>query len=77
MLNGIYLLTFYIMEGRIKKLDEKRFGFITPEGEEKDVFFHNNDLVGCEFNDLREGDSVTFDKEDSEKGPKAVNVKLV
>lgn len=65
------------MEGRIKKLNEKGFGFITPEGEDKDVFFHRNDLVGCDFNDLREGDAVTFDKEDSEKGPKAVGVKLV
>jgi cold shock protein len=65
------------MEGTIKKLNEKRFGFITPEGETKDVFFHGNDLVGVEFNELREGDKVSFEKADSEKGPKAVNVKLV
>jgi len=65
------------MEGAIKKLNEKGFGFITPEGESKDVFFHRNDLVGVEFNELREGDKVSFEKADSEKGPKAVNVKLV
>ena len=65
------------MEGVIKKLNEKKFGFITPEGEDKDVFFHMNDLVDVDFGDLREGDKVTFDKEDSEKGPKAVNVKVV
>lgn len=65
------------MEGIIKKLNEKGFGFITPEGETKDIFFHKNDLVGAEFNNLREGDKVTFEKEDSEKGPRAINVKLV
>jgi CspA family cold shock protein len=65
------------MEGTIKRLNEKGFGFITPQGEDKDVFFHRNDLVGAEFNDLREGDKVTFDKEASEKGPRAVKVTLV
>jgi CspA family cold shock protein len=65
------------MEGTINKLNDRGFGFITPEGEDKDVFFHRTDLVGSEFNDLNEGDKVTFDKEDSEKGPKAVKVTLV
>lgn len=65
------------MEGTIKRLNEKGFGFITPQGEDKDVFFHRNDLVGAEFNDLREGDKVTFTKEASDKGPKAVGVTLV
>ena len=64
------------MEGVIKKLNEKGFGFITPTGADKDVFFHMNDLVGVEFNDLNEGDNVTFQTEDSEKGPRAVNVAL-
>jgi CspA family cold shock protein len=65
------------MEGIIKRLNEKGFGFITPEGEDKDVFFHRNDLVDVDFNDLREGDKVAFEKEASEKGPKAVKVTLV
>jgi len=65
------------MEGTIKKLNDRGFGFITPEGEDKDVFFHRNDLPSTDFNDLKEGDKVTFDKEDSEKGPKAVNVTVV
>ena len=62
------------MNGTIKTLTEKGFGFITPEGGEKDVFFHNSALVGVMFNDLKVGDAVTFDTEDSEKGPRAANV---
>ncbi len=65
------------MEGAIKRLNDRGFGFITPVGEDKDVFFHRNDLVDVDFNDLNEGDNVTFDKEASDKGPKGVNVTLV
>ena len=65
------------MEGTIKRLNDRGFGFITPEGEDKDVFFHRNDLVDVDFNDLNEGDKVTFEKEASDKGPKGVNVTLV
>jgi CspA family cold shock protein len=63
------------MNGVIKRLTDKGFGFITPEGAEKDVFFHVSALVDVSFDDLREGDKVTFDTEDSDKGPRAVNVK--
>ena len=62
------------MNGTIKKLTDKGFGFITVEGQEKDVFFHTNSLVGVQFNELREGDAVTFEVENSPKGPNAVNV---
>ena len=63
------------MNGIIKKLVlDRGFGFITPEGQAKDVFFHSDSLVGIMFDDLREGDAVTFDVEDSPKGPRAVNV---
>jgi CspA family cold shock protein len=65
------------MNGVIKKLTDKGFGFITPEGEEKDLFFHMNALVNVQFNELREGDNVTFDSERSPKGMNAVNVKRV
>ncbi len=65
------------MTGTIKKLIDKGFGFIAREGEEKDLFFHSKSLVGVQFSELKEGDSVSFDVEDSPKGPNAVNVKRV
>jgi cold shock protein len=65
------------MKGVIKKLMEKGFGFITPEEGGKDLFFHRNSLVDVRFEDLQEGDTVTFEVEDSPKGPNAVNVKRV
>ncbi len=64
------------MNGVIKKLiSDKGFGFISVEGQEKDLFFHNSALVGVSFTDLHEGDAVTFDTEESPKGMNAVNVK--
>lgn len=62
------------MTGTIKKLTDKGFGFIAREGEEKDLFFHSKSLVGVTFAELKEGDMVSFEVEDSPKGPNAVNV---
>ncbi len=62
------------MKGTIKTLKEQGFGFISREGETKDIFFHSNDLKGVAFEDLKVGDEVTFEVADSEKGPKAINV---
>ncbi len=62
------------MTGTIKTLMEKGFGFIAREGETKDLFFHSNDLSGVDFNDLKVGDTVTFDVEEGQKGPAAKNV---
>ena len=64
------------MDGVIKNKTEKGFGFIAAEGQEKDLFFHSNSLVDVSFDDLNEGDKVTFETEDSPKGMNAVNVKL-
>ena len=63
------------MTGTIKVLKEGGYGFIDVEGMEKDLFFHSNALVDVTFDQLHEGDTVSFDKEDSAKGPNAVNVK--
>ena len=62
------------MEGVIKNLTDKGFGFITVDGEDKDLFFHKNELSGVSYEELKEGDKVSFEKADSEKGPNAVNV---
>ena len=62
------------MTGTIKRLTDKGFGFIAQDGEEKDLFFHSSELVDVTFDELREGDAVTFDTEDSDKGPRATNV---
>ncbi len=63
------------MTGTIKRLTEKGFGFIAQEGAEKDLFFHSSALVGVGYDELQEGDTVTFEVEDSDKGPRATNVK--
>ena len=65
------------MNGKINKLTDKGFGFIAAEGQEKEIFFHSNSLVGVEYNELNEGDSVTFETEESPKGLNAVNVSRV
>jgi len=50
------------MTGIIKTLiSDKKFGFISSEGQEKDLFFHHTDLKGVEFDELKVGDKVTFD----------------
>ena len=64
------------MNGVIKKKTDKGFGFITVDGQSKDLFFHSNSLVGVSFDQLNEGDKVTFETEESPKGMNAVNVKL-
>ena len=65
------------MNGVVKKKTDRGFGFITVEGQEKDLFFHSNSLVDVTFDELKEGDQVTFDIEESPKGKNAVNVKRV
>ena len=57
-------------------MTDKNFGFISQDGSD-DLFFHANNLVGVEFAQLKEGDEVSFDVEDTPKGKAAVNVKKV
>lgn len=65
------------MNGSIKRLTDKGFGFIAPEGQDKDVFFHSSALVDVTFDELHVDDKVTFETEQSDKGPRAINVHRV
>jgi cold shock protein len=60
--------------GTIKKLTDRGFGFISRDGEDKDLFFHSKELKGVEYNELKEGDQVEFEVSESPKGPNAINV---
>ncbi len=63
-------------KGTIKTIMDRGYGFIKPEQGE-DLFFHRNDVEGVEFDSLREGQEVEFEKGQGRDGrPKAVNVKL-
>ena len=64
------------MNGTIKKKTDRGFGFISREGEDKDLFFHSNDLNDVSWNELQEGAAVTFDVEEGQKGLSAKNIKL-
>jgi CspA family cold shock protein len=66
-----------LAEGIVKWFNEKKgFGFIEQE-EGPDVFVHHTGISGTGFKSLTEGDRVTFDIEQGEKGPKAENVIVV
>jgi cold shock protein len=54
--------------------DEKGFGFITPDDGGKDLFVHHTGISGEGFKSLTEGARVSYDAEQGDKGPKAVNV---
>ncbi|MFA5393164.1 MAG: cold shock domain-containing protein [Candidatus Ratteibacteria bacterium] len=63
--------------GKIKKLVRDRgFGFIA-DTDGKEVFFHQTSLVETTFDALNEEQSVEFEVEKSDKGPRAVNVRVV
>ncbi len=64
-------------EGTVKWFNEKRgFGFIEQE-DGPDVFVHHSGINATGFKSLNEGDRVTFDTEEGEKGPRAVNVTVI
>ncbi len=63
-------------EGTIKRLTDKGFGFIET-GSGKDMFFHNSNVEGTSFDQLQEGDRVSFTEGEGPKGPRAENVRVL
>ena len=62
-------------EGRVKWFNEnKGFGFIEVDGQDKDVFIHHSAISMAGFRTLQEGQRVKFDIEQGKKGPSAVNL---
>ncbi len=73
---SITFLGFDLMaEGTIKRLTDKGFGFIDV-GSDKDLFFHSNSVEGTSYDQLREGQQVTFTEGNGPKGPCAENVSV-
>lgn len=63
-----------MQEGTVKFFNEsKGFGFITPDDGGKDLFVHVSNLLS----DIRENDKVTFELKDGQRGPNAVNVRVI
>ncbi|MEK7144329.1 MAG: cold shock domain-containing protein [Patescibacteria group bacterium] len=69
-----------MQNGTVIKKNLKGFGFIKVDGApdgSKDLFFHSNELRNISFDELQEGDKVSFEIGDSPKGPNALNVSKV
>jgi CspA family cold shock protein len=62
-----------MQQGKIVRLNNV-FGFIAREGEQKDLFFHLNELQGVQFNELGVGDTLQFEVEEGQKGLNAVRI---
>jgi CspA family cold shock protein len=63
------------VQGTIKKLTDKGFGFI--KGENGELFFHSSSVEGGSFESLREGQAVEYNEGRGPKGPRAENVRVV
>jgi cold shock protein len=69
-----------MQNGTVIKKNEKGFGFIKVDGAAdgaKDLFFHMNELQNISFEELNEGDKVSFEIGESPKGPNALNVSKI
>ena len=63
-------------EGTIKRLTDRGFGFIDTESGQ-DMFFHMSNVEGVTFEELREGQRVSYTEGRGPKGPRAENVKVI
>ena len=66
-----------MQQGTVAKKTDKGFGFIKSDGQAKDLFFHANELQNTTFDELREGDMVSFEVGESPKGPNAINISKI
>lgn len=65
-------------KGKVKWFnDAKGYGFVTPDDGSRDLFVHHSSIQGDGFKTLAENQEVEFEVEQTDKGPKAVNVKKV
>ena len=65
-------------EGTIKRLTDRGFGFIeTSDGDGQDMFFHMSACEGCSFDELHEGQKVSFTIGQGPKGPRAEGVRVI
>ena len=74
---GLQIYFFNMNTGIIARLTDKGFGFIKIEGKEKDLFFHSNALVNIRYDELHEGDKVSFGIGEGPKGPNATEVSKI
>jgi cold shock protein len=65
-----------LAEGTIKRLTDKGFGFIDT-GSSSDMFFHMSAVEGCRFEELQEGQRVSYTAGQGPKGPRAENVRVI
>jgi len=63
-------------EGTIKRITTKGFGFI-EDGSGEDMFFHSTSVEGGNFDQLREGQRVSYTVGEGPKGPRAENVRAI
>lgn len=64
--------------GKVRRIMDRGYGFITPDNGGKDLFFHANDVTqGVDFKGLQEGQAVQYEVKQGKKGPMAVNVTTV
>lgn len=63
-------------EGTIKRITQKGFGFI-EDGTGKDMFFHSSSVEGVHYEELREGQRVSYNVGQGPKGPRAENVRMI
>lgn len=63
-------------QGTIKRITDRGFGFISSNDSRDDMFFHSSSLEGVQFDELREGQEVTYTVGQGPKGPRAENVRV-